>query len=164
MILFALFYAEVLLEMGDGTNDVALLRCKECKEAMTKQIEEVRRVSEKRLDAHADQADTMDKLLIEVVTLQKIQLKNQELQEARLRSLEDQVLKHATELAVEKEAKARESRPSASSCTPSGSPWWKEKWVCIVVITVCVILVSLVGAAIGQSLLADYLDAMKAIP
>ena len=148
--------------MGDGTNDVALLRCKECKEAMTKQIEEVRRVSEKRLDAHADQADTMDKLLIEVVTLQKIQLKNQELQEARLRSLEDQVLKHATELAVEKEVKSRE--PTKSSCTPAGSPWWKEKWVCIIVITVCVILVSLVGAAIGQSILSDYLGVIKPVP
>lgn len=150
--------------MGDDTNDVMLLRCKECREAMTKQIDEVKRVSEKRLDAHANQVDMMDKLLVEVVTLQKMQLRNQELQEARLRALEDQMLKHVTEEAVENDSRTMEERSIEKSSIAAGLPWWKEKWFFFVVLTACIILVALVGAAIGQNLLKDYVEAIKVAP
>lgn len=135
--------------MTEAQNLIDRDACKDCRENFTKKIDEMQRVTEKRLDAHADQNDKLDRLLVEVVTLQKIQLTNQGLQEQRIKNLEIDAIKVAATTVANSEAEKSKQ---------SGVPFWREKWFSIFIITSCIILIVLVGAAIGQNILSLIFD------
>lgn len=132
-------------------NSVTKDTCDKCMADMQRQISENGRVAEKRLDAHADQIDRVDKLMERVITLQEVQTRQLEASEKRLQLLEKQV----AEMAQEKKDKPIQDNKK--------EPFWKEKWFSLVMITACIILVIIVGAAVGQNVLKEYVDYLKTI-
>lgn len=137
-------------------NDVITKEsCDNCRNNFQRQITESIRVSEKRLDAHANQIDHVDKLMERVVALQEVQTKQLDASEKRLQIVEKQMVEIAQ--SKKEPSEAKESKAERKE------PIWKEKWFFFIVVTLCVILVLIVGAAVGQNMLKEYIEYLKSV-
>jgi Fe2+ transport system protein B len=151
--------------MGDG-DDVTRGDCKDfrnnCSAAVLREIREVGRISEKRLDAHADQLDRQDRLMERVVTIQEQLAEQSVTAEKRLQLLEKQVaLQQQSEETLQKEVASvqlahqrlmAQQQIKEEEKEKTKSPIWKEKWFGICMIIILLIIATAFGAAMGQNI------------
>lgn len=126
--------------------------CKEyrdlCSMRIEQSIEEIKRVTEKRLDDHSKQLDLLANLTERLVIMQETFSKQAEISEQRLRLLEKQVIeaeKNQSNFQLQLQNLQKESKKH---------PIWKEKWFGISVIICLIILAAIIGVAIGKDILS----------
>lgn len=121
--------------------------CKEyrdsCSSMFLRELGEMRRISEKRLDAHAQQNDKQDVLLKRVVTIQELLAKQGETSEKRLQLVEKQMTSYQQiQQSMQKEVNAIQEAILRNDKIKNTAPIWKEKWFGVLIVIAALIVAS----------------------